>query len=413
MLPYVVQLQIALCLALFVAIPTSLILLCWKRKRKLGVRILIICFLVGTALLTFIFYPHTFKKSYRSNSRDLQMIALRAHADAAHFYLGAAVDDLKTLSNSRFLATFNSITPENALKMRQLVSNAQVDVYDFAKADAMVNFALQQGLRVRGHTLVWGKLSDLFRDPDLEVYLHGFPVEDRAAALQRLIELYVKTVVGHFRGRIVTWDVVNEPLSIFHPGQLEHNVYWRYLGPGYIRTAFMQAHKADPDAKLYLNEELSNFSGKRAEALINLVNQLKRAGVPIDGVGLQSHFIYALPSLAGFQSYLERLAKSGVTVEITELDARLALFRSADDPYIAQGQFYSSLLHSCLQNLACKGMTFWGFTDKHCWLDSLPLLFPKPNEPYLFDAELYAKPALRNLDLELTNCAHSLMCRHR
>lgn len=81
----------------------------------------------------------------------------------------------------------------------------------------------------------------------------------------------------------------------------------------------------------------------------------------------------------------------GLEVELTEIDMRLRIFDAADDPYEAQGKYYARLIKACMENPACKGVTFWGFSDGWCWIDALP--FPKPNEPYLFDSELNPKPA--------------------
>jgi endo-1,4-beta-xylanase len=297
------------------------------------------------------------------------------------------------------------MTPDNALKLDALRSGGPIGTYDFSRADAIVNRARQLGLRVRGHTLIWGKASDLLKSPDLDKYLRGFPPVDRSRILRDLVHHHITTVLTHFKGRIVTWDVVNEPLYMFWSARIDDNVFFRYLGPEYVADAFRIARDVDPTVKLYLNEQLESFSDARAEAFFKLVQRLKQEGVPIDGVGLQSHFGFVLPSMQESRAILARLNALGLEVEFTEVDARLALFRDTADPYRAQGEFYGQLLTACLENPGCKGMTFWGFADDHCWMDSLPLLFPKPNEPYLFDAHRIPKPAVVALDKVLSGHA--------
>lgn len=85
----------------------------------------------------------------------------------------------------------------------------------------------------------------------------------------------------------------------------------------------------------------------------------------------------------------------GLEVEITELDIRLRIFDGADDPYEAQGKYYARLISACMANPMCKGVTFWGISDKWCWIDQLPT--PRPNEPYLFDKDMNPKPAFYEL----------------
>lgn len=135
-----------------------------------------------------------------------------------------------------------------------------------------------------------------------------------------------------------------------------------------------------------------DFNGKQADCLVELVSNLKKNNVPIHGVGIQSHILTKTDTaITDLQSYIKRFTDMGLEVEITELDMRLRIFDVADDPYYAQGRYYARLIEGCMSNALCKGVTFWGFSDAKCWIDSYP--FPKPNEAYLFDNELNPKPA--------------------
>ncbi len=384
---------ILLCLILVLII--SLVLMFWKRFRKTGVRSFFSVFFLLLILSLFHFIPRHFKRDYLSKSAGLSQISFRSYADSLHFYIGS-VGNVEAITNPKFYNNFNSVTPENELKMGALFKNSEIGEYDFSHADSIVNSALSRNIRVRGHALVWGKLSGVFKRPDLDHYLKDFPIEERSNALWNLMRNYITTLLKHYKGKIYVWDVVNEPLDFRKAGELEKNVYYRYLGENYIARIFRLAHSIDPDVKLYLNEQLNSYDDKRSEAFYNLVRKLKDDNVPINGVGIQSHIIYMLPNLDEFESYLQKFTALGLEAEITELDARLILFRKNPDPYKAQGEFYGSLLRICINNPFCRGITFWGFTDNHCWFDNL-IWFTKPNEPYLFDKDMNPKPAFEEL----------------
>jgi endo-1,4-beta-xylanase len=159
--------------------------------------------------------------------------------------------------------------------------------------------------------------------------LSASPRADRSRVLGELVHRHIRTVLTHFKGRMATWDVVNEPLYMFWSARIDDNVFFRYLGSEYIADAFRIARGVDPTAKLYMSEQLESFSDARAEAFFKLAQHLKQEGVPIDGVGLQSHFGFTLPAMEEFRAFLARLTALGLEVEITELDARLALIRGA------------------------------------------------------------------------------------
>jgi len=374
---------------------TSLLFLFWKRTRRIGLWTFSVLTILLIGFGFYHFTPRHFKRNYLFNTAKWDSASFRPYSDTIHFYIGAA-GDAKAISDPLFNRNFNSITPENDLKMRALLKNGNVGQYDFRHTDSLVNSALSKNMRVRGHTLIWGKLSDRFKAPDLERYLKKFPAEQRRTELWNLMENYITTVLNHYRGKIKIWDVVNEPLQFSQSRGLEKNVYYRYLGEGYIAKSFLLAKSVDPDLKLYLNEQLNGYSDKRAEAFYELVKKLKDNAIPITGVGIQSHVILDCPDLGDFERYLKRIAALGLEIEITELDARLRLFKDTPDPYKAQGEFYGKLLSICLNIPACKGVTFWGYCDNHCWYDHIPFC-AKPNEPYLFDKYKKPKPAYESI----------------
>ncbi|MFQ3578719.1 MAG: endo-1,4-beta-xylanase [Bacteroidales bacterium] len=379
----------AIFIALFVS---SIVLIIIKKTKKIGFYTLLFTIIITPIAVLLVFMPRSYTPTYLELSLPDSTKTLRQKLDSAGLYFGsiATVTDMKL---PRFANTFNSITPENALKMSDLMKKDRIGEYDFSQADSIVNTALSLGYRVRGHVLVWGHLSDKYKLPDLDEYLNKFPTNERKEILTKLMYKHIDTVLHHFRGKIKIWDVVNEPFDYSNNGNYFQSVYYRYLGEEYIYMAFKRAYAKDSTIKLYLNEQLGDYTGKNAQNLIILVKKMKEQGVPIHGVGIQSHILFHIPPIEELKAYITQITELGLEVEITELDARLRLFGTYKDPYMAQAQYYNEIIDICRNNPLCTGITFWGYTDKHCWIDrDMKYICPKPNEPYLFDAHLRPKP---------------------
>lgn len=370
----------------------SLAMIFTKKFRKTGLMTLGTIILILSVTGYLIFHPKHYNRNYLKHSTEWENLTIRQYADSLGFYIGA-IPGATGITDPLFLLNFNSMTPESALKMGPLLRNKSIGDYDFSYADKLVNQGLEKNLRVRGHTLIWGKLSDNFKDPDLNKWLEAFPEEERSAKLKELMTNHITTVLNHFKGRIKVWDCVNEPTSYFRKGYPDDNVYQRYLGDNYIRDAFRIAHSVDPEVKLYLNEGLLDYTDKQADYFATLVKKLKDDNVPIHGVGLQSHIAANKDtSIIDLQNYIKEFTDLGLEVEITELDIRLRIFNGAEDPYEAQGRYYARLIEACMANPMCKGVTFWGLSDNRCWMDH-SFIYTKPNEPYFFDADMNPKPA--------------------
>ena len=320
-----------------------------------------------------------------------QYAPLRSAAERSGVDVGAAVDADALRSDDTYreavAANFTSVTPENAMKWT--VIRPQADEWDWAAADEIVDFAEQEGLDVRGHTLVWGQDAG----NGLPAWLEQIedPAEFRAA-----VERGIREQVGRYRGRVDRWDVVNEPLD--HVGaELNDNVFLQRLGPGYIGDAFRVAAAADPDAELWLNDFSTEIQPDKADALVELVEQLVDDDVPIDGVGFQTHLnvgVEILPdAIAG---PMQRIRDLGLDVAITELDVPIGPTRSPSE----QVELYERAVEECL-SVDCVEITTWGVADQWTWLDdpaqrdAIPLLqaWSLPSEPLLLDAEYEPKPA--------------------
>ncbi|MFI1992053.1 endo-1,4-beta-xylanase [Actinoplanes sp. NPDC020271] len=315
--------------------------------------------------------------------------SLRALAEATgrRLPIGAAMAAEPLVSDDGYRALaatqFSMLTTENALKPQFV--HPGPDTYDFAEGDLLVDFAAANHMKVHAHTLVFGEANPR--------WMQQVPLADR----ERVMTAHVSTVVGRYRGRVAEWDVVNEPLSPDDdgpdggPGLREH-LWQEAMGESYIDKAFTAARAADPEAKLYLNEFGAEADGPRWEALYALVVRLQERGVPIDGVGFQSHIHEAGDHIdpAVLRSHIADLAELGLSARISEIDVY------GESPQVQAGQF-AGVLGACLSEPTCTSFTTWGITDRYgstAEHDSYPL---EPGDELLWDQQLRPKPAVAAL----------------
>lgn len=271
--------------------------------------------------------------------------------------IGSAVDGRKLNTDPAYRSVlasdFNAVTAENAMKWRNL--EVAPDVYDWTAVDQLIEFAQRYDQAVYGHTLVWHTDVPEWISPD-------WPSE----RIRETLREHITTVVSRYRGKVWGWDVLNEPLA--EDGSLRDTIWLRKLGPSYIAEVFRWAHEADPDAVLFLNEYGVEGRTKKADALLTLVRELRAAGIPIEGVGFQSHLPWdKMPKdMAG---NLARFADLGVSVAVTELDVRIEL-PVTEEKLERQATMYRHVLESCLAVPACVSFTVWGFTDARSWIPS-------------------------------------------
>ncbi len=375
-----------------------IILIVWlvwpKRQKRIKKTFLLV---LGVVLLTALFtgltayWPYQFEKTYLSNNQErgeLEEFGLARLADSVDFYVGIGV-----LPDSLYQywvpEEFNSVTAETHFKPSKLLNNPEVWEFDFTTADGILEHATAHNLRMRGHTLIWGK----FPGKTYPIAWNKMvdKADDPSEAMKAIITRYITDVITHFKGEIETWDVVNEPMG----GEvLYENVFTRTLGESYIDLAFHTAHSVDPSCELFLNEAIRDYDGPQGTAFLELLRRLKERGVPVHGVGLQTHHINNIHDVDALKRYIRAIGEMGYKTEITELDIRLLLFKKSKDPYQAQGDQYYKITRVCLEEPSCQGLTIWGITDRNNWMDNIPpFSWKSPNAPYILDENLNKKPA--------------------
>ncbi|GAA4106159.1 endo-1,4-beta-xylanase [Actinomadura miaoliensis] len=290
-------------------------------------------------------------------------------------YFGAAVA-ANHLGESQYVTVlnreFNSVTPENEMKWD--ATEPSRGSFSFGNADRIVSHAQGRGMKIRGHTLVWHS--------QLPGWVSGL---SSANDVRSAMNNHINQVMGHYRGKIHSWDVVNEAFQDGSSGARRQSVFQQRLGDGYIEEAFRTARAADSGAKLCYNDyNIDDANAAKTRAVYNMVRDFKSRGVPIDCVGLQSHFNSQSPVPSNYQQNIQQFAALGVDVQITELDIEGSGSAQADN--------YRRVVQACLAVSRCTGITVWGIPDHYSWRSSgTPLLFDRNyNKKPAYDAVLAA-----------------------
>lgn len=307
---------------------------------------------------------------------------LKKAALEQNIILGAAADPgllNKQVYRDTLANNFTALTPENHMKW-QLI-HPERDRYNFSGADALVQFAEENDMTVRGHTLVWhSQVPSWVNNGDWT-----------REELMEVLKEHIFTVAGRYKGKIYAWDVVNEA---FDGSNYRNTIWYRVIGPEYIEMAFRWAHEADPDALLYYNDYSMEGINLKSDFTYKRVQELLEKGVPIHGVGLQTHL--TLEGSYDFESMyqnVKRFNDLGLKVDITEADIKIKEPVSFEQ-WEEQAEWYGHLMELLISAGDNNVFVLWGVSDAHSWIPNFARGY---NDALAFDHDFQPKPAVAEL----------------
>ncbi len=320
------------------------------------------------------------------------------------FLIGTAlnnsqIDEKNAVVNDLIKKQFNAVTPENIMKSALI--HPKWDTYNFTMADKLVEYGEKNNIKINGHTLIWHS--------QLPNFIRGIKSSD---SIRTFFTDHIKTVAGRYKGKVFSWDVVNEALN--EDGTLRNSVFLKHLGEGYLADAFRLAQEASPKTELYYNDYNNEKPAKRA-GCIKLIKKIQESGARIDGVGIQGHWHVGKIPLKDIEESILEYSALGLKVMFTELDIEVLErnFQGADvnqrmanspeiNPYTnglpdnVQKQLaddYEALFKLFLKHKdKVTRVTFWGVNDGDSWLNNWPVR-GRTNYPLLFDRNNQPKPA--------------------
>lgn len=317
-----------------------------------------------------------------------------------YFSIGVAVNmgNLNTERNPKdmdiILTNYNSITAENDFKPQSV--QPQEGQWNFKNADAIADFCRQNGIKLRGHCLVWHSQVGrwMFQDKDAD----GKNIQASKEKLYERMKTHITTIMQRYSDIVYCWDVVNEAVTDdanatdpLRPSQ------WKQIAGGdeFIRKAFEFAHEADPNALLFYNDYNAAVPAKR-DKIYNMVKEMKEAGVPIDGIGMQGHFSVYEPSIEDIEAAIVKYSEIVDHIQFTELDIRLNremggglnMNRQGEELTPEKQQMFNEKYTTFFEVLRRHAdvidvVTFWNVSDRDSWVgvSNYPLLFDKNSDP--------------------------------
>ena len=308
-----------------------------------------------------------------------------------YFMVGVAVNQ-RNVSNAEQKALvcreFNSITAENDMKPEP--TEPREGQFNWEGADRIADFCRQNGLKLRGHCLMWHSQIGqwmLGDNPTKEVFY---------ARMKR----HIQAIVTRYKDVVYCWDVVNEAISDDPNAEdpYRQSAMYKLCGDEFIAKAFEYAHEADPKALLFYND-YSTVDAHKRERIYNMVKKMKAAGVPIDGIGMQGHYNIYFPTEQQLDSAITRFSEVVSHIHVTELDIRTNDEMGGALRFSREGV---NVTDSVKQHLADQYarvfgvlrkhkdvidcVTFWNLGDRDSWLGAA-------NYPLPFDTEYKPKMA--------------------
>jgi endo-1,4-beta-xylanase len=334
---------------------------------------------------------------FPSSTRAAELAKLRDLALSKGLFFGTAVSDSqfhRPEFTPLLLDQCSILVAENQMKWR--ATHPEPGRFDFAQADFFMDFAESNHLHARGHNLCWHE--------------HNPPWLDSAITQQNAVSLlttHIQTVVGRYKGRIHSWDVLNEAIDPTHKNHygLRNSLWLQNIGEDYIELAFRVAAETDPSAILTYNdydiETDSPSQQAKREAVLDMLRRLTKNGVPIQALGVQSHLRTneGTPTWRGLNKFLREIEKLNLQVFVTELDVDDS-FMPADIPERDRqiAELYRFYVENILTHNSVKAILTWCLSDRDSWLQNFrPRKDGLPQRPLPFDAELNPKPAFFTL----------------
>lgn len=334
-----------------------------------------------------------------------------ASATEGKYLAGVAlgVRDINSEAARKLAAdNFNCIVAENCMKSVEI--HPEEDVYDFTDADKFVEFGVKNNMKIIGHCLIWHSQCPRWFCHDEKGNLVSPEV------LKRRMKEHITTVMQRYKGKIHGWDVVNE--AIENDGSWRNSDFYKILGAEFIPLAFQYAHEADPDAQLYYNDYSMDAEGKR-NTVVSLIRDLKKRGLRIDAVGMQSHVGLHEPTIDEYEKSLLAFVAEGVHVMATEFDVSILPFVHASanisdtakyderlNPYRngvpEEVQFEWNKRVRDFFNLYDKysdvfdRLTVWGLTDASSWKNNFPIV-GRTDYPVFIDRAGKLKPVVYDI----------------
>ena len=279
------------------------------------------------------------------------------------------------------------VLPMNELKVSLI--HPERDTFRFEPADRLIDFATANGKRSRGHTIIWWD--------GLPAWLEAL---SDPAEVERELRRHIDAVVGRYAGRLASWDVVNEVVAYEAPfdAPLRDSFWHRTMGPRHIPVAFDAVARADPKAKLVLNDYDLEFKGalydRRRAAVLGIVRRLQDENIRIDAVGIQGHLYPQLEidreALLRFGTELKRLGLELLVTELDVIDWKIGGGPAMQDE--AAARVVGDFLDGVFASGPPAAVITWGLTDRYSWIDDvMPHSDGTPSRPLPFDADYRVK----------------------
>lgn len=319
-----------------------------------------------------------------------------------YFSIGVAVN-MRNISNPEQIAIikkdFNSITAENDMKPQP--TEPAYGQFNWENADKIANFCRSNGIKLRGHCLMWhAQIGEwMYKDEKGDLV--------SKEKLFQNMKHHITAIVERYKDVVYAWDVVNEAISDGgwqggrrgmgeHPSPYRNSPLYQIAGDEFIKKAFIYAREADPNVLLFYNDYNAADPGKR-DRIYNMVKSMKEEGVPIDGIGMQGHYNVYGPSMEDVDAALTKYSTIVKHIHITELDIRANQEMGGQLNFSRDGGNISQVVKTLQEDQYARlfkvlrkhkdvvdNVTFWNLSDRDSWLGAR-------NYPLPYDENYKAK----------------------